>query len=132
MLRRLLEIVSICAALASSYFWIRALWWRSRETINNLASSVSKTIADDFISQKAECKVALTGIVIVAILQFTLLFVSEVEESSGIFWAVIFVCILGLFYLAGDMDYRRRKDRYSRKYEKQFPSYTSNDTTSNS
>ncbi|MBI2167229.1 MAG: hypothetical protein HYU34_03165 [Candidatus Omnitrophica bacterium] len=64
----LLSGFGIAATLTASYLWIRLDWWRSIQTIKELSDS-NKSIARDLISKKADSRVALALLILVALAQ---------------------------------------------------------------
>lgn len=64
----LLSGFGIAATLTASYLWIRLDWWRSNNTIKELSGS-NESIARDLISKKADSRVALVLLMLVALAQ---------------------------------------------------------------
>ena len=121
-LKIVLQVLSTDGGLIAAYFWIREDWTRSRETIRDISKGKEEVIAVDLLSRKADSKVALLLLIIVAIFQAIAFSLKDPLESHPLRpYSFIFLGILFILFSIGNQYARTRLDRYKAKFDSSRP-----------
>ena len=106
----------VAAGLDAAYLWIRLDWWRSNETIRQLAGN-NKPVEIDLISKRTDSQVTLFLLVLVALAQVLIPFAQGIN-SNHLRDGMIFGGILGVLVPVSNWIARSMEKVQLRKFKR--------------